>query len=74
MAEHQVVFYLSDEMFARHQPSLVTLEAHSTAMLKMPLASERSAETWEAPFDDLSAHHFHSMGMAADRGRGRVAG
>lgn len=74
MEAHTVVFYLSDEIFARHQPILVTIEAQSTAILKMQLASERSAETWEAHFDDLSAHHFHSIGMASDRGRGLVAG
>jgi len=74
MAEHTVVFYLSDEIFARHQPILVTIEAQSTAILKMQLASDRSAETWQAHFDDLGAHRFHSIGMASDRGRGLVAG
>ena len=74
MAEHTVVFYLSDEIFARHQPILVTIEAHSTAILKIQLASERSAETWKAHFEDLGNHRFHSMGMASDRGRGLVAG
>ena len=74
MAEHKVVFYLSDEIFARHQPILVTIEAHSTAILKIQLASERSAETWKAHFDDLGDHRFHSIGMASDRGRGLVTG
>jgi hypothetical protein len=74
MAEHKVVFYLSDEIFARHQPILVTIEAQSTAILKIQLASNRSAETWKAHFDDLDAHRFHSIGMASDRGLGLVAG
>jgi hypothetical protein len=74
MAEHTVVFYLSDEIFARHQPILVTIEAQSTAILKIQLASDRSAETWKAHFDDLGDHRFHSIGMASDRGRGLVAG
>src|SRR2546422_476138 len=74
MAEHKIVFYLSDEIFARHQPILVTIEAQSTAILKMQLASERSAETWKAHVDDLGHHRFHSIGMASDRGRGLVAG
>lgn len=74
VAEHQVVFYLSDEIFARHQPIFVTIEAQSTAILKIQLASERSAETWKAHFDDLGDHHFQSLGMASDRGRGLVAG
>ncbi len=74
MAEHQVVFYLSDEIFARHQPILVTIEAQSTAILKMQLASDRSAQTWQAHFEDLGEHRFHSIGMASDRGLGLVAG
>lgn len=74
MAEHKVVFYLSDEIFARHQPILVTIEAQSTAILKIQLASDRSAETWKAHFDDLGDHRFDSIGMASDRGLGLVAG
>ena len=74
MAAHTVVFYLSDEIFARHQPILVTIEAQSTAILKIQLASDRSAETWKAHFEDLGNHRFQSIGMASDRGRGLVAG
>jgi hypothetical protein len=74
MTESKVVFYLSDEIFARHQPILVTIEAQSTAILKIQLASDRSAQTWKAHFEDLGAHRFHSIGMASDRGVGLVAG
>ena len=74
MAERTVVFYLSDELFARHQPILVTIEAQSTAILKIQLASDRSAETWKAHFDDLGEHRFHSIGMASDRGLGLMVG
>src|SRR5712671_3795094 len=74
MAERTVVFYLSDEIFARHQPILVTIEAQSTAILKIQLASDRSAETWKAHFDDLGDHRFHSIGIASDRGLGLMAG
>lgn len=74
MPESKVVFYLSDEIFARHQPILVTIEAPSTAILTIPLASDRSAQTWKAHFEDLGEHRFHSLGMAADRGVGLVAG
>jgi Transposase len=74
MTESTVVFDLSDEIFARHQPILVTIEAQSTAILKIQLASDRSAQTWKAHFDDLGEHRFHSIGMASDRGVGLVAG
>jgi len=74
LTEAKVVFYLSDEIFARHQPILVTIEAQSTAILKIQLASDRSAQTWKAHFADLGEHRFHSIGMASDRGVGLVAG
>jgi Transposase len=53
---------------------LVTIEAQSTAILKIQLASDRSAQTWKAHFEDLGEHRFHSIGMASDRGVGLVAG
>jgi len=74
VAEKKMVFYLSDEIFAIGVPILVTLEAQSTAILKIELASDRSAETWEAHFKDLDKHLFHSIGMASDRGTGLMAG
>ena len=74
MTESKVVFYLSDAIFARHQPILVTIEAQSTAILKIQLASDRSAQTWKAHFEALGEHRFHSIGMASDRGLGLVAG
>ncbi len=74
MSQQTVVFYLSDEIFAIRHPILVTIEAHSTAILKIELASDRSAETWQAHFADLGAHRFHSIGMASDRGVGLTAG
>jgi hypothetical protein len=74
MPHKQVVFYLSDEIFAIRAPILVTIDAQSTAILKIELASDRSAQTWERHFKDLGAHRFHSLGMASDRGVGLKAG
>jgi hypothetical protein len=74
VSETKMVFYLSDEIFAIGAPILVTVEAQSTAILKIELASDRSAETWEAHFKDLDKHLFHSIGMASDRGAGLMAG
>jgi hypothetical protein len=74
MPHKQVVFYLSDEIFAIRDPILVTIDAQSTAILKIELASDRSAQTWQAHFQDLGAHRFHSLGMASDRGVGLRAG
>jgi hypothetical protein len=74
MPHQKVVFYLSDEIFAIRAPILVTIDAQSTAILKIELASDRSAQTWETHFQDLGAHRFHSLGMASDRGVGLKAG
>jgi hypothetical protein len=74
MPHPKVVFYLSDEIFAIRAPILVTIDAQSTAILKIELASDRSAQTWETHFQDLGAHRFHSLGMASDRGVGLKAG
>src|SRR5256886_16279517 len=68
------VFYLSDEIFAVHVPILLTIDAQSTTILKIELASDRSAETWRGHFEALEQHHFVSLGMASDRGLGLVAG
>ena len=68
------MFYLSDEIFAIGTPILVTVDAQSTAILKIQLASDRSAQTWKAHFDNLGDHLFHSIGMASDRGVGLMAG
>ena len=74
MPSQTFVLYLSDEIFAIHAPILVTMDASSTATLKIELASDRSAETWRAHCEALEEHHFCSRGMASDRGLGLVAG
>jgi len=70
----KLVFYLSDEIFAIHAPILVTIDACSTTILNIELASDRSADTWRAHFEALENHQFFSLGMASDRGLGLVAG
>jgi hypothetical protein len=74
MPSKKFVFYLSDEIFAMHAPILVTIDAQSTAILNIELASDRSADTWRAHFEALEDHQFFSPGMASDRGLGLVAG
>jgi len=53
---------------------LVTLDAQSTTILTIELASDRSADTGRAHCEALEQHHFVSLGMASDRGLGLVAG
>ncbi len=74
MPSLKLVFYLSDEIFAINSPILVTIEAQSTAILKIEWASDRSEETWHTHFTQLENHQFVSLGLASDRGTGLVAG
>ncbi len=74
MPSLKLVFYLSDEIFAIRSPILVTIDAQSTAILKIALAADRSEETWRAHFAELEDHQFVSLGLASDRGVGLVAG
>ena len=74
MPHKKVVLSLSDAICAIRAPILVTIAAHRTAILTIELASDRSAQTWETPLQDLGAHRFHSLGMASDRGVGLQAG
>jgi hypothetical protein len=74
MPSKTFVFYLSDEIFAIHTPILVTIDARSTAILKIELAPDRSAATWRTHFAALENHQFVSLGLASDRGVGLVAG
>jgi hypothetical protein len=74
MPHKKVVFSLSDEIFAIRDPILVTIDAQSTAILKIELASDRSAKTWETHVKDRGAHRFHRVGMASDRAVGLQAG
>jgi len=74
MPSKTLVLYLSDEIFAIPAPILSTIDAQSTTILNIELASDRSADTGKAPFAVLEQHHFCSLGMASHRGLGLVAG
>jgi hypothetical protein len=74
MGAQTVVFYLSDEILASHTPILLTLDAHSTAILKIERAADRLAPTWQTHFETLDDHGFHHIGMASERGVGLVSG
>src|SRR3989454_1934502 len=70
----KLVFSLSEEIFAIHAPIVVTLDACSTTILNIVLASERSADTWRAHCEALEHHQFFSLGLASHRGLGLGAG
>jgi hypothetical protein len=74
MPSKSVVLYLSEEMFALHTPIVVTMDARSTTLLTIALASARSADTGRVHWEAREAHHCFSLGMASERGLGLGAG
>jgi hypothetical protein len=53
-----LIFYLSDEIFTLGCPILVTIDAVSTAILRIELASDRTGSTWKQHFSELKDHQF----------------
>lgn len=67
------VVLLADEIFAGGQPILITVEPRSLAILKIELAADREARTWQQhwkEFVDVAAVER----IVADRGTGLVKG
>lgn len=66
-----VTFYLCDEIFARSQPILVTVEARSLAILKMELVPRRDAEHWKEHLEGIeTAGCQGAQGVASDLAKG----
>jgi hypothetical protein len=62
-----MVFFLSDEIFALNRPILVTIDPVSTAILRIELAPNRNAQTWELHFQALKDHLVMAKGLGSDR-------
>jgi hypothetical protein len=70
----QFVLFLSDELFANGRPILITVEPRSAAILRLELADDRSAESWQAHWIEIERNQFYSLGLVSDRGAGLSAG
>jgi len=68
------LFILADELFVGSLPILVTLDPVSTAIIRIELADNRNADTWQAHFEGIQAQNFELTGMSSDRGSGLVKG
>jgi len=67
-------FYFSDEIFSNQVPLLMTIDAQSTAILKLETASDRSIESGSEHDRDLEDPELIPLGMSSDRGQGIVLG
>lgn len=64
---------LSDEIFTGGQPILITMEPRSLTILKIELATDREATTWQQHWQALIAAGLLEQ-VASDRGTGLVKG
>lgn len=70
----QFVLFLSDELFAKGQPILITIEPKSTAILRIELAQERTAQRWKEHWTAIEHNQFYTLGLVSDRAKGLVEG
>ncbi len=65
---HCVVF-LSDELFAKGRPILVTVEPQSSALLCIELAETRQWKDWKAHWECLEDNGYHAIYLVCDGGQ-----
>jgi len=71
----RIVFLLCDEIFTLGQPILLTVEPRSLAILKIELAEQRDAETWQKHWGALAAAGLIAhQTVVSDQGPGLVKG
>lgn len=69
----QIVVYLSDEIFAKNIPILVTVDAISSAILRIELADSRKAEVWKEHWQCIEDNGYFAAYLVCDEGTGLLA-
>ncbi len=65
----RLVVFLSDELFAKTLPILVTVDPQSSALLRIELVEKRQWEQWKAHWECLEEHGFEAMYLVCDGGQ-----
>jgi hypothetical protein len=68
--EIQLVVFLSDEIFSKNIPILVTVEPISSAILRIELADSRKADKWKNHWHCIEDNGYLSVYLACDEGKG----
>jgi hypothetical protein len=71
--EVQLVVFLSDEIFAKNIPILVTVDPISSAILRIELANARKVEDWKNHWECLEKNGYIATYLVTDEGRGLCA-
>ena len=68
--EVQLVVFLSDELFAKNIPILVTVDPISSAILRIELADSRKVEDWKNHWECLQKNGYIATYLVTDEGKG----
>jgi hypothetical protein len=68
--EIKVAIFLSDEIFSKQRPILVTVEPISSAILRIELADGRKAEHWKHHWKCLEQNGYYTSYLVCDEGKG----
>jgi hypothetical protein len=68
--EVKLVVFLSDELFAKNIPILVTVDPISSAILRIELADSRKVEDWKNHWECLEKNGYLATYLVTDEGRG----
>lgn len=71
--ETKIVVFLSDEIFSKRTPILVTVDPISSAILRIELADTRKAEDWKKHWSCLEKNGFYAAYLVSDEGTGLCA-
>jgi hypothetical protein len=71
--EIQMVVFLSDEIFSKRTPILVTVDPISSAILRIELADTRKAEDWKNHWECLEKNGYYAAYLVSDEGTGLCA-
>lgn len=69
----ELVIFANDEIFTKSQPILITVEPVSSAILRIELADNRTAEQWDKHYDDIVNNGFKPKLLTNDAGMGICA-
>jgi hypothetical protein len=72
--EERSIIILADEIHALNIPILVSIEPRSTAIIKIELADNRQADTWDKHFRTIEDGNYNISGLCSDRGTGILGG
>jgi hypothetical protein len=68
--EIKIVVFLSDEIFSKNRPILITVEPASSAILRIELAAARKAENWEHHWQCIGENGYLASYLVCDEGKG----